>query len=205
MWWERQQGCELTRRQVEAWPPDHRRRPRAPRSGDANVNALLKVSLQQPLTKRQKKAVWSLSSPACVHLRRHQATLIPCGGTAAATRMWALAQPSMIKLTQQQQLELPLRVPLVALELPLDLLVDPQLLGVFGGLAALLHGRPWLADGGGKDAHGGGGTCGSPALCLHSSSCGIQLRCIPVARRRRADGQSLITGARSRLQLAVNL
>lgn len=52
----------------------------------------------------------------------------------------------MIKLTQQQELELPLGVPLVALELPLDLLVDPQLLGVFAGQAALLHGGPgWQA------------------------------------------------------------
>lgn len=58
----------------------------------------------------------------------------------------------MIKLTQQQEFELPLGVPLVALELPLDLLVDPHLLCVHDGQAALVHGGPrrlagWLVGG----------------------------------------------------------
>lgn len=94
----------------------------------------------------------------------------------------------MIKLTQQQEFELPLAIPLVALELPLDLLVDPHLLHLLARHAALLHGRPgWLAgEEGLREGHGAAaGTCGSPALCLHSSSCGIQLRGIPAERRRR--------------------
>lgn len=55
--------------------------------------------------------------------------------------------------------------------------------------------------GGRGETRSGGGTCGSPALCLHSSSRATQLRCIPAGRRAggrgRADGQSLITAARS--------
>lgn len=63
---------------------------------------------------------------------------LPSPGNTSDSLWWdsscsdqALAQPSMIKLTQQQEFELPLRIPLVALELPLDLLVDPHLLRVF--------------------------------------------------------------------------
>lgn len=74
-------------------------------------------------------------------LRRQATRVLDRGGTAAAAGgMWALARLSMIKLTQQQQLELSLGLPLVPLQLPLDLPVDPRLLRLFAGQAALLHG-----------------------------------------------------------------
>lgn len=141
------------------------------------------------------------SERLCWGKRSQRVPAVPAVPAGPSGQPWSTAQPSMIKLTQQQEFELPLRVPLVALQLPLDLLVDPYLLRLFAGQAAL-HARPrWLT---GKMRSGGVGACSSPVLCLHSSSCGIQLRCIPVACRRRAEGQSLITGARSRLQLAGN-
>lgn len=101
----------------------------------------------------------------------------------------------MIKLTQQQEFELPLGVPLVALELPLDLLVDPHFLCVHAGQAALVHGGPRRLVGGGVKGGEGSTRSGRNVRLTDALRSFFLLRDPAQAHScgGGADGQSLIT------------